>query len=97
MDKNFDAGTDFIRFEELFTVVLPILSTEKQKVIQVSYDHRSCERNLSNCVYKLKKVATSTGFQPVTSRCRCDALTNLAMKPLTLVSDHFGRQNQTSF
>ena len=31
-----------------------------------------------------KKFRTSTGFEPVTSRCRCDALTNWAMKPLTL-------------
>ena len=44
---------------------------------QVSYDHRSYERNLSNCVQKPEKVRTSTGFEPVTSRYRCDALTNL--------------------
>ena len=41
-----------------------------------SYDHRSDERNLSNCVKKPEKVRTSTGFEPVTSRYRCDALTN---------------------
>ena len=29
------------------------------------------------------KVRTSTGFEPVTSRFRCDALTNWAMKPLS--------------
>ena len=34
--------------------------------------------------WKKKKFRTSTGFEPVTSRCRCDALTNWAMKPLTL-------------
>ena len=43
---------------------------------QVSYDHRSCERNLSSCVKKPEKVRTSTGFEPVTSRYRCDALTS---------------------
>ena len=35
---------------------------------QVSYDHRSYERNLSNCVWKPEKVRTSKGFEPVTSR-----------------------------
>ena len=42
---------------------------------QVSHDHRSFERNLSNCEQKPEKVRTSTGFKPVTSRYRCDALT----------------------
>ena len=32
-----------------------------------SSDHRSYERNLSNCLYKPEKVRTSTGFEPVTS------------------------------
>ena len=31
-----------------------------------------------------KKFGTSTGLEPVTSGYRCDALTNWAMKPLTL-------------
>jgi len=44
---------------------------------QVSYDHRSYERNLSNWAQKPEKVRTSTGFEPVTSRYWCDA-----MKPL---------------
>ena len=43
---------------------------------QVSYDHRSYEHNLSNCVEKPEKVGTSTGFEPVTSRYQCDPLTN---------------------
>ena len=30
----------------------------------------------SNCVQKPEKVRTSTGFEPVTSRYQCDALTN---------------------
>ena len=34
---------------------------------QVSYDHCSNERNLSNCVKKPEKVRTSTGFEPVIS------------------------------
>ena len=58
------------------------------KMLQVSHDHRSFERNLSNCEQKLEKVRTSTGFEPVTSRYRCDALTNWAMKPLTLGAGH---------
>ena len=37
---------------------------------QVSHDHRSFERNLSNCEQKPEKVRTSTGFEPVTSRYR---------------------------
>ena len=40
-------------------------------ITQVSHDHRS----LSNCEQKPEKVRTSTGFEPVTSRYRCDALT----------------------
>ena len=30
---------------------------------QVTYAHRSYERNLSNCVEKPEKVSTSTGFE----------------------------------
>ena len=33
-------------------------------------------------------IRTSTGFEPVTSRYRCDTLTNWAMKPLTLGAGH---------
>ena len=43
---------------------------------KVSHDHRSYERSFSNCVEKPERVRTSTGFEPVTSRYRCDALTN---------------------
>ena len=37
---------------------------------------RCSERNLCNCIKKpeKKKFQTSTGFEPVTSRYRCDAL-----------------------
>ena len=56
---------------------------------QVSHDHYSFERNLSNCEQKPEKVRTSTGFEPVTSRYRCDDLTNWAMTPLTLGTGHF--------
>ena len=45
---------------------------------QVSYDYGSYERNLSNYVYKPEKVRTSTGYEPVTSRYQCNALTNRA-------------------
>ena len=56
--------------------------------IKWSYDPRSYERNFCNCVKKPEKFRTSTGFEPVTSRYRCDALTNWAMKPLTLGAGH---------
>ena len=56
--------------------------------IKWSYDPRSYERNFCNCVEKPEKFRTSTGFEPVTSRFRCDALTNWAMKPLTLGAGH---------
>ena len=62
---------------------------ENKLSFQVSYHHRSYERNLSNCVQKPEKVRTSTGFEPVTSRYWCDALTNWAMKPLKLGAGHF--------
>ena len=39
---------------------------------QVSHDHRSYERNLSNCVEKPEKVRTSTGFEPVASTDNTD-------------------------
>ena len=53
-----------------------------------SYDPRSYERNFCNCVKKPEKFRTSTGFEPVTLRYRCDALNNWAMKPLTLGAGH---------
>ena len=56
--------------------------------IKWSYDLRSCERNICNCLEKPEKFRTSTGFEPVTSRYRCDALTNWATKPLTLGAGH---------
>ena len=56
--------------------------------IKWSYDPRSYERNFCNCVKKPEKFRTSTRFEPVTSRYRCDALTNWAMKPLTLGAGH---------
>ena len=56
--------------------------------VKWSYDPRSYERNFCNCVKNPEKLRTSTGFEPVTSRYRCDALTNWAMKPLTLGAGH---------
>ena len=56
--------------------------------IKWSYDIRSYERNFCNCVEKPEKFRTSTGFESVTSRFRCVALTNWAMKPLTLGTGH---------
>ena len=58
------------------------------KDIKWSYDLRSYERNFCNCVEKPQIFRTSTGFEPVTSRFRCEALTNWAMKPLTLGAGH---------
>ena len=52
--------------------------------IKWSYDPCSYERNFSNCIEKPEKIRTSTGFEPVTLQYWCDALTNCAMKPLTL-------------
>ena len=57
--------------------------------IKWSYDPGSYERNFCNCVEKPEKFRTSTGFEPVTSRYRCDALTNWAMKPLISSLDLF--------
>ena len=52
---------------------------------QMKNDPRSCERNLRNCVRRLKKnFRILTGFEPVPSRYRCDALIKWAMKPLML-------------
>ena len=47
--------------------VLQFLSVSKSCYFRVSHDHRSYERNLSNCVEKPEKVRTSTGFEPVKS------------------------------
>jgi len=55
---------------------------------QGSYDHRSYGHSLSNCVQKPEKVRSSMGLEPVISWYRCDALTNWAMKLLTLRAGH---------
>ena len=57
--------------------------------IKWSYDLRSYKRNFCNWIDKPEKFRTSTGFEPLTSRFRCDALTNWAMKPLTLGTGYF--------
>ena len=56
--------------------------------IKWSYDLRSYKRNFCNCVKKPEKFRTSTGFEPVISWYQCDAVTNWAMKPLTLGAGH---------
>ena len=38
----------------------------------------------SNCIEKPEKFRTSTGFEPMPSRCRCGAVTHWPMKPLML-------------
>ena len=50
------------------TIFLGLFWNANRNISQVSYDHRSYESNLSNCVQKPEKVRTSTGFEPVTSR-----------------------------
>ena len=50
------------------TPPLSCILTNPCIINHVSYDHRSYERNLSNCVQKPEKVRTSTGFEPVTSQ-----------------------------
>ena len=55
---------------------------------RVKYDPRSYGRIFNNCVKKPEIFRTSTGFESVTSRYRCDAQTNWTMKPLTLGAGH---------
>ena len=52
-----------------------------------SYDLRSYESNFCNCIEKPEKFRTSTGFKPVTSRFRCDALhrNRLFIMPITML------------
>ena len=56
--------------------------------IKWNYDPLRYQRNFCNCVKKPEKFRTSTGFEPVTSRYRCDAVANWALKPLTLGAGH---------
>ena len=66
---------------------------ELRKWNQMKNDPRSCERSLYNYVRSLKKeIKTSTGFEPVTSQYRCDALTSQAMK-LLIVPLFFNPEN----
>ena len=65
-----------------------IVHSTEYNEIKLSYDPRSYELNFCNCVEKPEKFRSSTGFEPVTSLYRCDALTNWAMKPLTLGAGH---------
>ena len=68
-----------------FEVMWNISNIELRMWNQVSYDPRSYESNLCNCIYRsLQKVSNLTGFKPVTPLHWCDALTNWALKPLTL-------------
>ena len=63
--------------------------------IMWSYDPRSYERNFSNCLEKPENFRTSTVFVSVTSRCRCDTLTNWAMKPLMVGAGNLWVHHQT--
>ena len=60
------------------------------RINQMKNDPRSCERNLCNLRKKTRKPEKiqdfNREFEPVTSRYRCDVLTNYAMKPLMLWS-----------
>ena len=56
---------------------------------QVNYDPSQLWTQFKQLrMKKPEKFRTSTRFEPVTSRYRCDALTNWAMKPLTLRAGH---------
>ena len=77
---SFRNGIVFIRRSHVLGLMLRSrghLSSRKR--FQVSNDHRSYERNLSNCVEKPEKVRTSTGFEPVTSRYRFPCLHSLIL------------------
>ena len=53
-------------------------------------DLRRCERNYMQLRKEAwKKFRTSTGFEPMTLQYQSDALTNWAMKPLTLGAGQF--------
>ena len=60
---------------------------------QVRHDHRSFQRNLSNCVQKPDKVRTSTGFEPVTSR----AIPVRRSNQLSYETTDVGRSSHMSF
>ena len=67
IDSNTKHLKGFAIGQEKLTII-----TKRQK-----RNDRRNERNLCNCVKKPekeKKFRTSTGFEPVTSRYRCDAL-----------------------
>ena len=68
-------------------------SNDNFNEIKLSYDPRSYERNFSICVEKPKKFRTSTGFEPVTSRSRWDALTNLSCEATDVRSWSFVGSN----
>ena len=59
----------FTRTELGEKVILLVIKSPvvNQQCVQVSYDHRSYQRNSSNYVQKPEKVRTSTGFEPVTT------------------------------
>ena len=61
---------------------------------QVSYDHRSYERNLSNCVEKPEKVRTSTGLEPVTSRLPVPRSNQLSYEATNVGSWSFVSSNE---
>ena len=50
------------KLQKITSACLNLVS--KNNPFQVSHDHRSFERNLSNCEQKPEKVRTSTGFEP---------------------------------
>ena len=70
---------------ECEVIILNISNIQLRMWSQGSYDPHSYEINLWNCLYRsLQKVRTLTGFERMTSRQQCNALTNQAMKPLML-------------
>ena len=86
--KKVTCHQKYIKTDTMRSDIWNVSYIELQIWNQVSYDHCSYEHNLSNCLLKPEKVRTSPGFKPLTSRYRCDALTNWATKPLTLGAGH---------
>ena len=57
-------------------VVIQNVNGRESCHIESPFNNNNNELNFCNCVEKPEKFRTSTGFEPVISRYRCDALTN---------------------
>ena len=75
-DWKFFAGPCEVPLLGFDDVIDSKINRPRGKGVQMSYDPRSYKRNFCNCGWKPEIFRTSTGFEPVTSRYRYDALTN---------------------